>query len=88
MPIPNKVDPGLAVGGPPTFAGWRQTAIALTQGYLDLYTASVSRIAEAHIATARATKLPALLPLAESHAAITRECAEAYAAAVRGFLDG
>jgi hypothetical protein len=81
-------DPALAFDGQAALERWQQATVALTQRYLELYTTMVGRLADAHIAAARATKLPALLPLAESHAAITRELADAYAATIRGFLDG
>jgi hypothetical protein len=81
MPIQTTFDSGLAL------ERWQQTALALTQRHLELYSATVTRLADAHVEAVRATKLLALLPLAESHAAIWRECAEAYVTTVRGFID-
>jgi hypothetical protein len=89
MPIQTVFDPQLAsFDGQAALERCQQTTRVLTHRYLDLYTASVGRLADAHVELARATKLLPLLPLAESHAAIWRECADTYAATVRGFLDG
>jgi hypothetical protein len=81
MPIETAFDPGLAI------ERWQQTTLTLAQRYLELYTATVGRLADAHVEAARSTRLLALLPLAESHAAIWRECADAYVTALRGFID-
>lgn len=64
------------------------TPFVLAHRYLDLYATSMGRLADAHVEAIRATKLLALLPLAESHAALWREWVDAYVATVRGFLDG
>ena len=88
MPNRPAVDPGLAFDGPAAFERWQQSALLLTHRYLELYAATVARLADAHVAATRSTRLGALLPLAESHAAIWRECADAYVATIRGFLDG
>lgn len=81
MPIQTASDSGLAL------ERWQQTALMLSHRYLELYSASVGRLADAHVEAVRATRLLALLPLAESHAAIWRECADAYVTTVRGFID-
>jgi hypothetical protein len=80
MPIQTAFDSGLAL------ERWQQTTLTLTHRYLELYSATVGRLADAHVEAARATNLLALLPLAESHAAIWRECADAYVTVVRGFI--
>jgi hypothetical protein len=87
MPIQTVFDPGFAFDGQATVERWQQTALMLTHRYLDLYAATVGRLADAHVEAARATKLLALLPLAESQAAIWRECADAYVATVRGSIE-
>jgi hypothetical protein len=70
MPITTAFDPGLAFDGQAALERWQQTTLMLTHRYLDLYSATVGRLADAHVETARATKLLALLPVAESHAAM------------------
>jgi hypothetical protein len=62
-------------------------ASALTHRYLDLHRTTVGRLADAHVDAVRATRLLALLPLAESHAAIWRELADVYVGTVRGLID-
>jgi hypothetical protein len=82
MPIQTTfVDSGLAL------ERWQQTALSITQRQLELYAATVGRLADAHVEAVRASKLLPLLPLAESHAAIWRECADAYVTTVRGFIE-
>ena len=81
MPIQTTFESGLAL------ERWQQTTLALTQRHLELYSATVARLADAHVEAVRASKLLALLPLAESHAALWRGCAEAYVTTVRGFID-
>ena len=88
MPIQTMFDPGFSFDGQASLERWQQTSLLLTHRYLDLYSAAVGRLADAHVEATRATKLLPLLPLAESHAAIWRECADTYVATVRGFLDG
>ena len=87
MAIQTAFDPALAFGGQAALERWRQTALAVTHRYLDVYFATVSRLADAHVETARAVKLPGLLPFAESHAAIWRDLADAYVTAIRGFIE-
>jgi hypothetical protein len=87
MTMQTAFDPGFALNGAATLERWQQTSLMLTRRYLDLYASTVARLADAHVEATRATKLLALLPLAESHAAIWRECADAYVATVRGFMD-
>jgi hypothetical protein len=82
--MPNQttyVDIGLAL------ERWQRTAATLTQRHLELYAAAVARLADAHVEAVRATRLVPLLPLAERHAAIWRECAETYVTTMRGLID-
>ena len=81
-------DPGLVFDGQATLERWQQTTRALTHRYLDLYSAAVGRLADAHVETARAGNMLALMPLLESQAAICRDLTEAYVTTVRGFIDG
>jgi hypothetical protein len=67
---------------------WKQAANEAAHRYLDFYATSAGRLADAEVESARAAKLPALVPLAESYAAIRRDAAVAYVTTVRGFLDG
>ncbi|MDA0164335.1 hypothetical protein OM076_28955 [Solirubrobacter ginsenosidimutans] len=81
MPFDTASDSGLVL------ERWQQTALTLTHRHLELYSATVDRLADAHVEAVRATKLLALLPLAESHAAIWRECADTYVTTVRGLIE-
>jgi hypothetical protein len=66
---------------------WQRTACAVTHRYLELYSAAVGRLADAEVETTRAANVPALVPLAVSHAALHRDFADAYVTAIRGFID-
>ena len=66
---------------------WQRTARAVTNRYLALYGTAVGRLAEAEVETTRAANVPALVPLAQSHAALHRDVADAYVTAIRGFID-
>ena len=66
---------------------WQRTARTVTHRYLDLYSAAVGRFADAEVETTRAANVPALVPLAVSHAALHRDVADAYVTAIRGFID-
>lgn len=88
MPVRTALAPGLAFADPGALERWHQTTLLLTHRYLDLYAATAGRLADAHVDATRAANLLALLPLAESHASLWRECADAYVALIRGFLDG
>ena len=87
MPIQTAFDPGLAFDGPTMLARWQQATAMLTHRYLDLYATTMGTLADAHVEAVRAAKLPALLPLTESHVAIWRESVDAYVSAMRGLMD-
>jgi hypothetical protein len=72
---------------PASLERWRQTARQVTHRYLDLYTSTVGRIADAQVESARAAKVPALVPIAESSAAIRRDVCDAYVTTIRDFID-
>jgi hypothetical protein len=61
----------------------RETADRL----LDLYQETVGRLADAHVKRAHAVELPAAVTLAESHAALSRDVADAYVRSVRKLLE-
>ena len=79
---------GTAVDGRAAMERWRETAREVTNRYLDLYSETVERIADAQVESARASNVPALIPLAESHAAIRREYADACVKTIRGLIVG
>lgn len=55
--------------------------------YLDGYERTVNDLADLHIKTAQATRLPFLATVAETQAAVTRELATATVTAAREILD-
>jgi hypothetical protein len=77
----------LPFDGPATVRCWQRTTRSITHRYLDLYSSAVGRFADAEVESTRAANVPALLPLALSHAALHRDVADAYVTAIRGFLD-
>jgi hypothetical protein len=66
---------------------WQRTARTVTDRYLDLYSSAVGRLADAEVESTRAANVPALVPLALSHATLHRDVADAYVSAIRGFID-
>jgi hypothetical protein len=70
-----------------TVRSWQRTVRGVTHRYLDLYAAAVGRFADAEVETTRAANVPALVPVAVSHAALHRDVADAYVTAIRGFVD-
>lgn len=72
---------------PASLERWRQTTRQVTHRYLDLYSSTVSRMADAQVESARAAKVPALVPIAESSAAIRRDVCDAYVTTIRDFID-
>jgi hypothetical protein len=81
-------NPSATLDGEATLMRWQQTAREVTHRYLDLYSATVGRLADAQVESARAAKVPALVPIAESHAAIRRDVADAYVTTIRGLING
>jgi hypothetical protein len=55
--------------------------------FLDLYQNTVVQLADAHVSTARAVELPAVIAVAETQAALSRDVADAYVRSVRKLLD-
>lgn len=57
-----------------------------TEDALELYVKSVDELAAAEVKAARATKLPVVATIAETHASLGREVAKTYATTVRDLL--
>jgi hypothetical protein len=68
-------------------ARWAESSRKATERYLDLYQKSVGQIADAHVKSARAVDLPAVVTMAETQAAVSRDVADAYVTSVRRLLD-
>jgi hypothetical protein len=62
---------------------WTDATRKATEDALDLYLKTVDEFATAEVKAAKASKLPALATIAESHADVSREIAGTYAATVR-----
>ncbi|MDX6465483.1 MAG: hypothetical protein QOI27_523 [Gaiellaceae bacterium] len=54
---------------------------------LDLYQDAVVRLADAHVSRARAVEIPAVVAVAETQAALSRDVADAYVRSVRKLLE-
>jgi hypothetical protein len=68
-------------------ASWTESRRKTTERFLDLYQKSVGQLADAHVKTARAVDLPAVVTIAETQAAVSRDVADAYVTSVRRMLD-
>jgi hypothetical protein len=66
---------------------WQAAGRKAMNDYLDFYSTSVDQLADVQVKTARAAKMPALVTLAETNAAASRDVTEAYVARVRGLLN-
>jgi hypothetical protein len=62
---------------------WTDATRKATEDALDQYLKTVDEFATAEVKAAKASKLPALATIAESHADVSREIAGTYAATVR-----
>jgi hypothetical protein len=65
---------------------WADVTRKAANNSLDLYEKTIGQLADAEVTTARAVKLPALVRIAETHAALSREVAGAYATTWRELL--
>jgi hypothetical protein len=65
---------------------WTEASRKAGNDYLDLYEKTVDQLADLEVKTAKATKIPAVTAIAETHASISREVAGAHVAAVRDLL--
>jgi hypothetical protein len=66
---------------------WTESRRKATERFLELYQTSVGQMADAHVKTARAVDLPAVVQIAETQAAVSRDVADAYVTSVRKLLD-
>ena len=65
---------------------WTEASRTAGNDYLDLYEKTVDQLADLEVKTAGATKIPFVTTVAETHAAVSREVAGAYVAAVRDLI--
>jgi hypothetical protein len=65
---------------------WADATRQAANNSLDLYEKTVDQLADAEITTARAVKIPAIVKIAETHAALSREVTGAYVTTVRELL--
>jgi hypothetical protein len=65
---------------------WTEAGRKAGNDYLDLYETTADQLAELEVKTAEATKIPAVITIAETHASLSREVASAYVSAVRDLL--
>ncbi len=65
---------------------WTEASRKAGKDYLELYEKAVGQLADLEVKTAGATKIPFVTTIAETHAAVSREVAGAYAAAVRDLI--
>lgn len=63
-----------------------KTTLKATEDALELYGKTVDQLADVHVEVAEATKLPALVTIAETQAAVGREVAGTYVTVVRDLL--
>jgi hypothetical protein len=66
---------------------WTESSRQATERFLDVYQKTVGQLADAHVKTARAVDLPAVVTIAETQAAVSRDVADAYVTSVRRLLD-
>ena len=65
---------------------WTEASRKAGNDYLVLYEKTADQIADLEVKTAQATKIPAVITIAETHASVSREVAGAYVSAVRDLL--
>jgi hypothetical protein len=65
---------------------WTDATRKATEEALDLYVKTVDEFATAGVRAAKATKVPALATIAQSHADVSREVAGTYAGSVRDLV--
>ena len=66
---------------------WTESSRQATERFLDVYQKTVGQLADAHVKTARAVDLPAVVSIAETQAAVTRDVTDAYVTSMRRLLD-
>ena len=65
---------------------WTEASRKAGNDYLVLYEKTADQLADLEVKTAQATKIPAVIRIAETHASVSREVAGAYVSAVRDLL--
>jgi hypothetical protein len=65
---------------------WTDASRKATVDALDLYVKTVDEFATAEVKAANATKIPALVTIAQTHADVSREVAGTYAGSVRDLI--
>jgi hypothetical protein len=66
---------------------WTESNRKATERFLEVYQKTVGQLADAHVKNARAVDLPAVVTIAETQAAVSRDVADAYVTSVRRLLD-
>ena len=66
---------------------WTESSRQATERFLDVYQKTVGQLADTHVKTARAVDLPAVVTIAETQAAVSRDVADAYVTSMRRLLD-
>jgi hypothetical protein len=66
---------------------WTESSRRATERFLDAYQKTVVQLADAHVKSARAVDLPAVVTIAETQAAVSRDVADAYVTSVRRLLE-
>jgi hypothetical protein len=80
-------DPTQAFDLEAVMATWSASHRELANRVLALFEKAVSSLTDAHLKTARAVDVPAVVNLAETQAALTREMAETYVSSARKLLE-
>jgi hypothetical protein len=65
---------------------WTDATRKATEDALDLYVKTVDEFATAEVKAASATKIPALVTIAQTHADVSRDVAGTYAGSVRDLI--
>ena len=65
---------------------WSEASRKASHDYLDLYEKTADQLADLEVKTAQATKIPAVITIAETHASASREVTGAYVSALRDLL--
>jgi hypothetical protein len=65
---------------------WTDATRKATEDALDLYVKTVEEFAAAEVKAAKATKIPSLETIAQTHADVSREVAGTYAGSVRDLI--
>jgi hypothetical protein len=80
-------DPTQAFDLEAMMASWSASHRELANRVLAFYEKAVSHLTDAHVKTARAVDVPAVINIAETQAALTREMAETYVSSARKLLE-